>query len=194
MTVGERLKDKRQWKKWTRTKKSHFLSLPLFLSLSFLNGFSSYLSTSVKETERESWAAVNRNFKPRHTQKKTITTTASIVQTHLSTTHHSPVEVNLYLPPESHPSRSFPLQTSKLPPTTSALISSSPKAAKKPPILSTRAVYRTVGGSPSRNSLNWPGLIQNNSRWFKILTMGIYFSLIPCSSLWFFMIFFCDGF
>ncbi|KAI8025410.1 hypothetical protein LOK49_LG02G04032 [Camellia lanceoleosa] len=41
---------------------------------------------------------------------------------------------------------------------------SSPKAAKEPPILSTRAAYRTAGGSPSRNSPNWLGLTLSNLR------------------------------
>lgn len=73
-------------------------------------------------------------------------------------------------PPESLPSPSSPSPTSEPLPTISAPITSSPRAAKKLPMSSTRAAYRTrtiAAGSPSRSSPNWPGLIPSSSLYFS---------------------------
>lgn len=114
-----------------------------------ITGSSSFqLVSSLTES---SWAAVNRRSLQRHTQKKMTsitTTTATIPRTHPSALPPLPaVPTGLPLG-ESHPSPSSPSRTLRQLLITSALTPSSPRAARRPPISSTRVASRTVGGSP----------------------------------------------
>ena len=117
----------------------------------------------VSSLTESSWAAVNRRSLQRHTQKKmtSITTiTATIPRTHPSALPPLPTGLPLG---ESHPSLSSPSRTLRQLLITSALTPSSPRAARRPPISSTRVASRTVGGSPWRNLRRWRGRTRSSS-------------------------------